>query len=158
MYKPSTLWPPPSEESTSELRKRFKSRVKAAVLDTKVQSKHLDPPSLSVGDASSPDVDSHGHTATTRGDTILDSLAAPHSSHEASKKLTPTLSHLQDESPSSDPSKAKDNDAAPPPSSSEDTRTAKTSGYLPLKRGEPIRLEIDGQYAEIHSQVQLYTM
>lgn len=166
LYRPSTLWPPPPEELARRTRERLSNRLKSVILThacgeatapapTPPDAVSSDIP-VARGDVSAIsqptyDEDTQGRLSTSLGDTLLpsaDKLAS--SSHQAGKKLAPTLNRLHDE-------EATGGSQGPLPSS-EDPGSSRVRGPLPTHRLEPIRLQVDGQLAEINSQIQIYCM
>lgn len=164
LYRPSTLWPPPPEEAGRREREKFSNQLQSVILPhagggIASEAHRAGPGDTSTANNDTPtnpqptyDGDAEGLPSTSLGDTLLPSaekLAS--SSHQAGKKLSPTLSRLRDGGEAG-------GTEAPPPISSEDTRCSRISGQLPMDRMEPIRSQVDGQPAEINSQIQVYCM
>ena len=142
LYRPSPLWPPPSEEMDAKVRNVLTTSVRATVRHASIASTF---PAFSSFTATSKksDLGDDESDRTTLGDTVLASYNHNQSHGAASKKLTPTISHLP----------ASEGVPAPPKDPKDQVHSE-----LPSHRGEPLIMQVDGQKVEIKSQIHLYAM
>lgn len=143
LYKPSTLWPPPSEEMGTEVRRRLTTRIRTVVnsataFSSPFSNKSPSSPNLTLnGDLGQLDFDAI-NPRTSLGDTVLpvdDTVGGSHA------KFTPTIS------------------GAPQPGyPSKKSPQELNHAKLPKKRGDPLLLDVEGKTVMIKSQIHLYAM
>ncbi|KAF9519527.1 hypothetical protein BS47DRAFT_1358130 [Hydnum rufescens UP504] len=141
LYRPSPLWPPPSDEMDTSAKNVLTSPVRASV----------EPEDIPILSALSSSVATSPKTDGVREPTFRRSLggtALTLSSHQetpevASKILKPTTS--QSPTPDQVPSLPKD-------------LKNQVHSELPSQRRQPLVTEVDGQKVEIKSQIHLYAM
>jgi hypothetical protein len=129
LYRPSPLWPPPSDEMDAPVKNAPTSSLRATVGPENITI-------LSSSVAPSPKIDGvrEPNFVPAWGDTALTLSSHQETPEVAAKTLKPTASHWQ--SPTSD----------------------QVHSGLPSQRGQPLVMEVDGQKVEIKSQIHIYAM